>query len=71
MAAITQPRSFSPLTGGRYGSFDGKGTAAVPDFMHGTLDVYLYVTGEVKLSSHVSGEISCRSYVSGGVEVNP
>lgn len=71
MAAITQPRTFSPYVGGRYGSFAGKENAAVPDFMHGTLNLFLSLSGEIKMQPYLSGQIHCEPYLRGGIEVNP
>lgn len=71
MAAITQPRTFSPYVGGRYGSFAGRESANEPDFMHGTLDLFLSLAGEIKMRPYLSGEIHCETHVRGGIEVNP
>ena len=71
MAAITQPRSFGPYVGRRYGSFADKDEPAAPDFMHGTLDIYLSLSGEIKMEPHLSGEIRCENQLRGEIEVNP
>lgn len=71
MPAITQPRSFGPYVGRRYGSFADKDEPAAPDFMHGTLDIYLSLSGEIKMWPSVSGEIYMETHVKGDIGVNP
>jgi len=83
MAAITQPRSVTPWTGGRYGSFSAKFAAQTPDFMHGVLVAFAYLGGEIQASPHVGGTIIVREavtmngtltaqpHVIGGIEAHP
>lgn len=71
MAAITQPKSFGPYVGRRYGSFADKDEPAAPDFMHGVLSLFLYVAGEIKMEPSVSGQIHMETHVSGEIGVNP
>lgn len=69
MAARTQLRTVKPYTGRRYGSFAAK--ANVPDFMRGTLNIFVHLSGEVKCSPTVSGDVSVRPTLLGRIETNP
>lgn len=71
MSAITQPRTIVPYVGGRYRTFAGKETPAEPDFMHGSLQTFLSLDGEIKMTPTLSGEIHVENQLSGKIQLNP
>lgn len=67
---ITQARTFSPLTGMRYGTFDKSVTSVGPDFLHGSLDMWLYLPGDITICQSLTGDVNVKPHLSGRVEVN-
>lgn len=66
----TQPRTFGTLVGQRYGSFNKLVTTTGPDFMHGSLETWLSLDGEIKVIPYVSGDVGVKPHLGGRVEVN-
>lgn len=67
---ITQPRASGAYTGRRYGPFALK-RIAVPDFMHGTMDIRPHVLGTIFMRSHLSGKLSSVPHLYGDIRINP
>jgi hypothetical protein len=65
---LTAPLSFGPYVRTQYGSFS---RGQFPDFLHGTLNLCVPLTGDIRMSAHVDGDVVVKSHLTGNVEVNP
>ena len=67
-SGITQNLTFGPYVIGQYGSFS---IEHGPDYLHGSLELCVTLTGDIRTAVYVDGEMQLGSHLGGRIEVNP